>query len=116
MRSWNGLPCRLSTVMYCLSSSTSPAPATSLCSATGRAGKFHDAPPDPVGQKPENGLDWSGLFETAVPRMNIWHDRYALPLVSQATDVSPPACQYCRATSPNVSPRAKPIGGVESVP
>ena len=47
--------------------------------------------------------------------MNIWHDRYALPFVSQATDVSPPACQYWRATSPNASPRVKPIGGVESV-
>ena len=51
MRSWNGLPLVASTVSSCLSSSAVPAAAVSLSSATGRAGKFHDAPAEPVERK-----------------------------------------------------------------
>ena len=47
-RSWKRLPRWLSTVRYCLSSSAPVAPVGSLNSATGRAGKFHDAPLVPV--------------------------------------------------------------------
>src|SRR2546423_8377876 len=114
MRSWNGLPRWLSTVISCLSSRKSPAPATSLCSATGRPGKFHDAPLLPVERYTYKELDWSGFGDVPEPRLNCWQDRYALPLVSQATEVSPLACQYSRGAPPNAVPRVKPLGVVAS--
>src|SRR3954452_18911058 len=114
MRSWNGLPAWASIVMYCLSSIDVPVPAVSSCSATGRAGKFHEAPRVPVERRTYSPLDVSGLELVGCPRMNARHDRYALAFVSQASDVSPPACQYWRATPPNASPRVNPVGGEES--
>ncbi len=47
-----------------------------------------------------------------MPRLNSWQLSYALPRVSQATDVSPPACQYSRAKP--VGPRVNPFGIVVS--
>src|SRR5207245_507529 len=97
----------------CLSSRKSPAPAVSLCSTTGWPGKFQDAPLLPVDRNTYIALDWSGLGDTPAPRLNTWQDRYALPLVSQATEVSPLACQYSRS-APNGVPRVNPFGAVES--
>src|SRR5919201_6042503 len=96
MRSRKGLPVWLSTVRYCLSSRTVPVPVASLCSWTGRAGKFHDAPLLRVERNTYSALDWSTLFDTPRPRLNSWQEKYTFPLVSQSTDVSPPACQYWR--------------------
>jgi hypothetical protein len=56
-------------------------------------------------------LDWSGFVDVPGPRLKVWHERYALPFESHATDVSPEACQYCRGL---VVPRVKPFGVVES--
>src|SRR4051812_33456503 len=100
--------------MYCLSRNGAPLPLGSLASATGRAGKFHDRPPVRVERKTTRALDWSGFRVTSVPRLNSWQDRYALPFVSHAIDVSPPPCQYWRAKPPNVSPRVKLVGASES--
>src|SRR3954467_10806322 len=100
--------------MYCLSRSGAPVPVGSLASATGRAGKFHDRPPVPVERKTTRALDWSGFCVTEVPRLNSRQDRYALPFVSQAIDVSPPACQYWRGKPPNAWPRVKLVGASES--
>ena len=113
-RSRNALAVWLSTVMNGLSSRKSPAPAASLCSATGWPGKLNDAPFVPVDRNTYIALDWSGLGETPAPRLNTWQVRYALPRVSQATEVSPPACQYSRAVPHVGVPRANPFGVVES--
>src|SRR5262244_2263337 len=112
MRSWNGLPFALSTVMNGLSSSF--APVESSCCTTGRGGKFHDAPKLPVERETDTALDWSGLFVTGVPRLNRTHARYALPCVSHATDGSLAAWKYSRTTPPNAAPRMNPFGTVLS--
>ena len=78
------------------------------------AGKFHDAPLFPVDRKRTKPLERSGLVVTGWPRRKTWQERYALPRVSQATEVSPPACQYWRANEPKKSPRVKPLGTVLS--
>src|SRR6266536_4414068 len=114
-RSRNALPVWLSTVMSCLSSSAAPVPVTSLISATGCPGKFHDAPLVPVDRNTNSALDWSTFGDVAAPRLNAWQDRYVLPLVSQATEVSPLACQYSRGL-PKVVPRLNPLGVVASAP
>src|ERR671933_1123995 len=108
IRSWNGVQVEpgftvvgepvhliglLSTAMNCLSSSG----RNDVCwpvSKTGRPVKFHDAPPFRVERKTKNPLARPGLpTSVAGPRWKSWHERYALPFESQATDVSPPACQ-----------------------
>src|ERR1041385_9559405 len=99
--------------MYCLSSSTAPDPATSLANVTKRPGKFHDAPPLPVERNTTKPLDASGLLLGGAPRMNTWHERYALPRVSHATDVSPEACQYWRG-GPHPPPAPRPWGPAAS--
>src|SRR5215510_1759286 len=104
----------LSTVMNGLSSNVSPAPAVSLCSATGWPGKFQDAPLVPVDRNTYIALDWSGLGDVPAPRLNAWQVRYALPRVSQATEVSPLACQYSRGLPKVGWPRTNPFGVVES--
>jgi len=63
-------------------------------------GKFHEPPSFCVERMIRNALDWSGFGETPEPRLNTWQLMYALPLVSQATEVSPPACQYSRGCGP----------------
>jgi hypothetical protein len=68
----------------------------------------------PVERKTKNALDRSWFGETPAPRLNTWQLKYAFPLVSQATDVSPPACQYSRALPPKAVPRANDIGIVVS--
>src|SRR5664279_2673810 len=113
MRSVYGLPGWLSTVISCLSSRKFPAPAVSSRVATGRPGKLNDAPLLPVERNTNSPLDWSGFGDAPAPRLNAWHDKYALPLVSHATDVSPPPCQYSRA-APTKSPRTNPFGVVVS--
>src|SRR2546428_28640 len=118
MRSWNGVhfPPGVATVcdtgqavalwsiaMNCLSWSgrkvvcpqpaVPPPPGVQLArggvSTTGRAGKSKDAPLFCVERKTYMPLDCSGSPVVARPRLNIWHERYALPLESQSTDVSP---------------------------
>ena len=59
----------------------------------------------------KNPLDRSGFVDVPGPRLKVWQDRYALPFESQATDVSPAACQYYRG---RVWPRVNPFGVVES--
>src|SRR5919202_6536818 len=114
MRSWNGVHVEpgvavagepgqafelLSTAMNCLSSSGRNDLWTPV-SKTGRPVKFHDAPPFSVERKTKKPLARSGSVVVAGPRLKSWHDRYALPFESQATDVSPPACQYSRGAFP----------------
>src|SRR5919199_13876 len=108
MRSWNGVHVEpgvavagepghafelLSTAMNCLSSSG----RNDLCtpvSNTGRPVKFHDAPPFCVDRKTKKPLARPGMSAAvAGPRWNSWHERYALPFESHATEVSPPPCQ-----------------------
>src|SRR5437762_10885652 len=68
-------------------------------SKTERPGKLNEAPLFCVERKTKKPLARSGSPAVAGPRLNIWHDRYALPLLSQPTDVSPLACQYSRGYS-----------------
>ena len=72
-----------------------PEPVTSPLARTYRPGKFQDAPWLDE-RKIKKALERSGEFVGPRPRLNTWHERYAFPFVSQATDVSPPACQYSR--------------------
>src|SRR5919199_6158614 len=110
MRSWNGVQVEpgvavagepahavelLSTVMNCLSSSGRNERWKPV-SKTERPGKFHEAPPFCVERKTKKPLARSGSVVVPGPRLKSWHDRYALPFESQATEVSPPACQYSR--------------------
>src|SRR4051794_14296423 len=98
MRSWNGeqlLPgvtvsaaqrcLAWSTAMNCLSASGRKLPVVLLFSVTGRAGKLNDAPSFCVERNTYRPLDWSTSPAVALPRLNIWHDRYALPFESQST-------------------------------
>src|SRR2546421_12495902 len=108
MRSWNGVQLEpgvavagepahlfelLSTVMNCLSSSGRNE-VWKPVSKTERPVKFHDAPPFCVERKTKKPLARPGSpAAVAGPRWKSWHDRYALPFESHATEVSPPACQ-----------------------
>src|ERR1700694_784044 len=112
-RSWKGLPTWLSTVMYCLSRNgfaAASALVTPALARTYRPGKFQDPPALWVERKTRNALETSGLGVVGLPRWKTWQEKYALPLVSQATEVSPPACQYWRATLPK-SPVETAAGG-----
>src|SRR2546421_11484709 len=129
MRSWNGvqvLPglavvCEdgqalplLSTVMNCLSSSGRKL-LWNPVSKTGRPGKLNEAPKFCVDRKTKNPLARSGSVVVTGPRLNTWQERYALPLLSQATDVSPLACQYSRGVLRYAAPpRVKLFGTDES--
>src|SRR5919201_2556178 len=101
--------------MNCLSSSGK----NDVCwpvSKTCRPVKFHDAPPFRVERKTKNPLARPG-FPTSVagPRWKSWHERYALPFESHATEVSPPACQYSRGVFRyRAPPRVKVFGTVDS--
>src|SRR5437870_9655281 len=79
---------------------------------TGRPGKLYDAPLFCVERKTKKPLARSGSPAVAGPRVNIWQDRYALPLLSQPTEVSPLACQYSRGNA--VGLRVKLFGTVVS--
>src|SRR5438105_14351444 len=84
-------------------------------SKTGRPVKFHEAPPFWVERKTKEPLARSGSPAVAGPRLKRGQDRYALPFESNATDVSPPACQYSRGALRGwFFPRVKPLGTVES--
>src|SRR5437588_956777 len=126
MRSWNGVQLEpgvavagepahlfelLSTAMNCLSSSGRNERWKPV-SKTGRPVKFHEAPPFWVERKTKKPLARSGSPAVAGPRLKSWQDRYALPFESNATDVSPEACQYSRGNE--FLPRVKPFGTVES--
>src|ERR1700681_450026 len=57
----------------------------------------------------------SGSWVTPGPRLNTWHCRKAVPLLSNATLVSPPACQYSRElplAGVIDDPRTKSMGAV----
>src|SRR5205809_6158417 len=125
MRSWNGVQLApgvatvvpatqalalLSTAMNCLSSNGRKVVCGPVWK-TGRPGKLNDAPLFWVDRKTKKPLARSGSPAVPGPRLNSWQDRYALPFVSQPTEVSPPACQYSRG---NVGLRVKLLGVVAS--
>ena len=59
-------------------------------------------------------LEPSGLFVVSCARWNSWQLKSSLPFVSHATEGSPLAWKYSRATPPNAVPRTKPLGKVTS--
>src|SRR4051812_31828117 len=101
--------------MSCLSrNGETPVPVVSLLARTYRPGKFHDAPLFWVDRKTTSALDVSALLDAGRPRLNSWQLRYALPLLSHATEVSPPPPQYClvppKSTTFCTTPRVKLVG------
>src|SRR5919202_6935796 len=105
MRSWKGVHVEpgvavvgepvhfeelLSIAMNCLSSSGRNDRWTPV-SNTGRPVKVHDAPKFCVERKTKKPLARPGMSAAvAGPRWKSWHERYALPFESHATEVSPP--------------------------
>src|ERR1700680_1871819 len=116
-RSWNGLPTRLSIRKSGLSCKTTPlgkVPFASYELTARRPGKSQLAPPL-AERKMRTPLLTSGSWVVPAPRLNTWHCRNAVPLLSNATVVSPPACQYSRAlllAGVSDPPRTKSIGAV----